>query len=72
METEPKIQGKTIQNCLDSLRVFSDKYGVEYKSTFGLNCKEYTVKPRICKPNSKPIYLSFMWRHNYGEYDNSI
>ena len=67
---EVKIQGKTIDQCLDSLRMCSQKYGVTYKATFGLNNKEYTISHnKQCKPN--PIYVPFMWRHEYKEYDNS-
>lgn len=65
-----KVQGKTIGDCLESLRLFSEKYGVIYKATFGFNMKEFTVKPfTVSKPD--PIYICFMWRHEYREYDNS-
>lgn len=69
-----KIQGKTIGDCLESLRVYSEKCGVTYKATFGLNMKEFTVTPFRQPSNSKtdPIHVSFMWRHEYREYDNSL
>jgi hypothetical protein len=67
---EVKIQGKTISQCLDSLRMYSQKYGVTYKATFGFNSKEHVISPTK-QLNTNPIYVPFMWRHEYKEYDNS-
>ena len=71
MATDIKVQGKTIQQCIEYLKQYSEQYKVEYKATFGLNLKEYIIRPRLEKPKES-IYLSFMWRHEYKEYDNSL
>ena len=71
MATDVKVQGKTIRDCLQSLRIYSEKYGVTYKATFGFDAKEHIVKPQTILEKPNPIYMSFMWRHQYMEYDNS-
>ena len=66
-----KVQGKTIGDCLESLRVHADKYGATYKATFGFNNKEFVVTPNKKQLKGEAIYIPFMWRHEYREYDNS-
>lgn len=70
MASEVKIQGKTIADCVESLRMYSERFAVTYKATFGLNFKEFIIKPSSCI-SKDCVYLSFMWRHEYREYDNS-
>jgi hypothetical protein len=66
-----KVQGKTIGECLECLRAHADRYGATYKATFGINNKEFIISPNSRQPKGEPIYVPFMWRHEYREYDNS-
>lgn len=69
MASQVKVQGKTIGQCLDTLKTFSKEYEVEYRCTFGFDKQVYIVR-EIFNPKES-IYLSFMWRHKYNEFDNS-
>jgi hypothetical protein len=71
MANEVKIKGKTIGDCLESLRVYSEKYGVIYKATFQPNLKEFTITPTY-QSKTDPIYLSFTWSDYYREFNNLI
>ena len=69
MASQVKVQGKTIQQCLDTLKIFSKENEVEYRCTFGFDKKVHIVRETFNPKES--IYLSFMWRHKYHEFDNS-
>jgi hypothetical protein len=65
MSDKVKVQG-SLNRCLECLESYARQYNVTYQVTFGTSPRIYTVGT-----GRKVIPISFMWRYEYKEYDNS-
>ena len=65
MSDQVEVQGN-MNRCLECLESYAKQYNVTYHATFGTSSKVYTIG------TGRPIIpISFMWRYEYNEYDNS-